>query len=453
MRDDELACGFAGLDVGDAGQLHRRVDASEPDGEENPSIGVGAICRNSSASSSVGSLVNGSKTSSRRRACRTWARDRVGHLGATVTDRVVPQAWPSIDERRARSRPAPGSFAAFDADEARSGGLGIGMKERCGHVTTVPNGSIVKSSARYTSTAEEVWVLPTATATTQPRTASTCRAASRTSTAPPPRTARLSVLRAIFVVLAVIFAIAGAFGIDQRSNAINDVRTASRQLLALQDIQVRIVHADAIASSSYLRSGQEDPAQRTAYLDEIATAGDGLVAVSGAATDADLGQLSEASRLLGSYVGLVEQARANNRQGFPVGATYQRQANGIVSNTDPDVPDIVSSLRAVEASQRDQINDSLATAHRAGLWLHLFGWLLLIALILGSLWLSRTFRRVINIPIALAAVALLLLLVIGGTAQAGAVSDTDDAVGTRLAGADSAARAGRCVRGTSQEAR
>jgi hypothetical protein len=253
--------------------------------------------------------------------------------------------------------------------------------------------------------------------------------------------AKLSVLRALLVVLAVVFAVAGAFGVNRRSNAINDVRTAAKQLLALQDIQVRIVHADAIASSSYLRSGQEDPAQRTAYLDEIATAGDGLVAVSGAAANADLDRLSEASRLLGSYVGLVEQARANNRQGFPVGATYQRQANGIVSNTDPDTPDIVSSLRAVEASQRDQINDSLATAHRAGLWLHLAGWLLLIALVLGSVWLSQTFRRVVNIPIALAAVALLLLLLIGGTSQAGAVSDADDAVGTQLAGADSAAQA------------
>ena len=167
-----------------------------------------------------------------------------------------------------------------------------------------------------------------------------------------------------------MFALAGAFGVNQRATAINDVHNASAQLLALQDIQVRMVHADAIASSSYLRSGQEDPAQRTAYLDEIAKAGDGLVAVSSAANEADLEELSEASRLLGAYVGLVEQARANNRQGFPVGATYQRQANGIVSNTDPDTADIVSSLRTVEASQRDQINDSLATAHRAGVWLH-----------------------------------------------------------------------------------
>ena len=251
----------------------------------------------------------------------------------------------------------------------------------------------------------------------------------------------LSLIRAVFIVLALVFAVVGAFGINRRANAINEVRTASRQLLALQDIQVRIVHADAIASSSYLRSGQEDPAQRTAYLDEIGKAGDGLVAVSAAANSADLDQLSSASRLLGSYVGLVEQARANNRQGFPVGAAYQRQANGIVSNADPDTPDIVSSLRSVEESQRAQINDSLASAHRAGIWLNVTGWLLFAALVVGSWWLWRTFRRVVNIPIAVALLALFLLLLIGGVKQAGAVSDADDAVGTQLAGADRAAQA------------
>jgi hypothetical protein len=253
--------------------------------------------------------------------------------------------------------------------------------------------------------------------------------------------AKLSVLRAVFIVLALVFAVVGAFGVNRRANAINEVRTASRQLLALQDIQVRIVHADAIASSSYLRSGQEDPAQRTAYLDEIAKAGDGLVAVSAAANPADLEQLSSASRLLGSYVGLVEQARANNRQGFPVGAAYQRQANGIVSNGDPDTPDIVSSLRAVEESQRAQINDSLASAHRAGIWLNVTGLLLFVALVVGSWWLWRTFRRIVNVPIAVALLALFLLLLIGGVKQAGAVSDADDAVGTQLASADKAAQA------------
>ena len=152
-------------------------------------------------------------------------------------------------------------------------------------------------------------MLPTATTTTQPQSPVPVTRLLGRSIAATSTPAKLSLLRAALIVLAVVFAVGGAFGVNRRANAINDVRTASRQLLALQDIRVRIVHADAIASSSYLVGGQEDPTQRTAYLDEVATAGDGLVAVSGAATDADLEQLSEASRLLGGYVGLVEQGK------------------------------------------------------------------------------------------------------------------------------------------------
>ncbi|MEO8267637.1 MAG: hypothetical protein ABI706_19210 [Ilumatobacteraceae bacterium] len=284
-------------------------------------------------------------------------------------------------------------------------------------------------------------VLPAATTRTQPQPPPSVTRVFAQRVASTSTPAKLSLLRAVLIVLAVVFAVGGAFGVNRRSNAIKEVRTASRQLLALQDIQVRIVHADAIASSSYLVGGQEDPVQRTAYLDEIGGAGDGLVAVSGSSSAADLQQLSEASRLLGSYVGLVEQARANNRQGFPVGAAYQRQANDIVSNTDPDVPDIVSSLQAVEASQRAHVNTGLATAHRAGTWLHATGWLVFAALVLASIWLSRTFRRIINLPMAAAAALLMLLLVIGGIAQAGTMRDADGVVRTQLAGADNAAQA------------
>ena len=127
-------------------------------------------------------------------------------------------------------------------------------------------------------------MLPTATTSTQP---------------PPPAIRTQSRLRRLLRHLDSGAAVAAARRADRRSPSSSRWRARSAstsgptrsttcarpsgQLLALQDIQVRVVHADAIASSSYLRSGQEDPAQRTAYLDEIAKAGDGLVAVSSAA--------------------------------------------------------------------------------------------------------------------------------------------------------------------------
>ena len=274
-------------------------------------------------------------------------------------------------------------------------------------------------------------MLPTATTTTQPQppppVVQPLRRRLRYTSTP----AKLSVLRAVFIVLALVFAVVGAFGVNQRH----------QRCPYLGDVNCSRCKTSRFASSTPTRS----PARRTCAAGKRTrrSAPPTSTRSPRPATDWSLfpvqpptptsAQLSEASRLLGSYVGLVEQARANNRQGFPVGAAYQRQANGIVSNADPDTPDIVSSLRAVEESQRTQINASLASAHRAGVWLHCSGWLLMLALLAGSLWLSRTFRRVINIPIAVAAVALLLLLVIGGTTQAGAVSDADSAVGSQLA--------------------
>src|SRR5450432_3083411 len=109
---------------------------------------------------------------------------------------------------------------------------------------------VVKSCAytpsflRDTFGVEEVWVLPTAITRTQtqppqPVTRSVGQRLAATSTP-----AKLSLLRALFIVVAVVFAVGGAFGVNRRANAINEVRTGSSQLLALQDIQVRIVHAD-----------------------------------------------------------------------------------------------------------------------------------------------------------------------------------------------------------------
>jgi len=101
----------------------------------------------------------------------------------------------------------------------------------------------------------------------------------------------------------------------------------------------------------------------------------------------------------------------------------------------------VSSLRTVQASQRRQINDSLSTAHLAGLWLTITGLLLLLLLIAAGLWMSRRFRRLINIPIAAAGVVVLLVLIFGGSTQAKSIGDVDDAVGNQLSAADAAAQA------------
>src|SRR5262249_34434799 len=71
----------------------------------------------------------------------------------------------------------------------------------------------------------------------------------------------------------------------------------------------------------------------------------------------------------------------------------------------------------------------------------LFGWLLLGVLVLGVVWLAMRFRRWVNVPVGLAALAVLVLLVAGGTAQSSAVNDADAAVDGPLLQADITAQA------------
>lgn len=255
------------------------------------------------------------------------------------------------------------------------------------------------------------------------------------------RLTRLRLLTAGTAVLAVLFGVLAAIGVGRRDGAIDDVRVAAQQLIALQEVRVSAVRADAVASSSYLVGGQEDPAQRQDYLNQIAASSDGLIEIANRVDSEAAAPLAQASALLSRYVGLVEQARSNNRQGFPVGAAYQRQANAVMSTDAAGSVDVVDSLGAAEAVQRRLVNDGLQRAHRAGALLNVSGWLLLLLIAAGGAWLATVFKRRVNVPLAAAGALLLVMLVIGGGVQGAAIADADNAVRTSLTAADLMAQA------------
>ncbi|MEO5724357.1 MAG: hypothetical protein ABIQ39_16220, partial [Ilumatobacteraceae bacterium] len=248
---------------------------------------------------------------------------------------------------------------------------------------------------------------------------------------------RLRTAVGLTALAAVLFGLLGAYGVNRRISAVDVVRHSADQLLSLQNIRVAVVQADSLASQSYLVGGQEDPAKRAAYLKQIGDASAEIVRVS---LQLDLGPaqtdaLASAGTYLNTYTGLVEQARANNRQGFPVGAAYQRQANDIVT------AHIVPLLRTVEQGQRAEVDGSLVKAHRAGAWLIVGGLIMLIVVVAGAVWLARRFRRIFNVPLVLAAMVVLAVVVIGGAVQVRAIDRADRAVAGPLTSADLVAQA------------
>jgi hypothetical protein len=92
-----------------------------------------------------------------------------------------------------------------------------------------------------------------------------------------------------------------------------------------------LADADATVVSGYLSGGDESTAARQRYDDDIAAAASGLAAAAGRADDpATADRVAELARQLPVYAGLIEQARANNRQGLPVGASYLGRASDLM---------------------------------------------------------------------------------------------------------------------------
>jgi hypothetical protein len=101
---------------------------------------------------------------------------------------------------------------------------------------------------------------------------------------------------------------------------------------AATEFRTSLGAAQAEAAATLLSGGLEDPARRQRYDRELDQASGALTTAAFLATDDDAATVTELSDGLVAFVGLVETARANSRQGFPVGAAYFNQARGLAQD-------------------------------------------------------------------------------------------------------------------------
>lgn len=173
-----------------------------------------------------------------------------------------------------------------------------------------------------------------------------------------------------------------------------------------QELYAALSEADASAAAAFLSGGLEPAGVRDDYTAAVARGASALATASAGAGDdaATREQLARLTAQLPVYTGLVETARANNRQGNPVGAAYLREASTLMQ---------VELLPAAEGIYRDQ--SAAVTASQSAAtgvpWLAVvLGLLALVLLLLGLRLLARRTRRVVNPGLAAAAVATALWL-------------------------------------------
>ena len=242
--------------------------------------------------------------------------------------------------------------------------------------------------------------------------------------------ARIRLISTGTAVLAVLLAVFGWISISSRDQSLDRTGDAAARLISVQEIRSAVIEADSIATTSFLVGGLESADQRARYEERLATASSSLALLSNGLSGESLDQLTSASSTLEVFSGLVEQARANNRQGFPVGAAYQRQASALVRDQ------LLVSLDAIEQQSRADVNAEIERAHQIGWVLPVTGVIVIGAMAAGSLWLFRRTRRLINVPVGIAAVITIVVVGVSLVSMGDAVSTADGVVTGDLLQAD-----------------
>ncbi|MDI5967278.1 hypothetical protein [Streptantibioticus silvisoli] len=256
---------------------------------------------------------------------------------------------------------------------------------------------------------------PPAPHTGAPRRSGWTEAVDRTRGAATTEPGRLRIMGAVLVLLVVAFGAVTAWQVTERADAAQDVATRTQPLSAdAANIYRYLADADTTASTGFLSGGQEPAKVAQRYQDDISTAS-ALIAHAAADSSASGQAQSEITilnRELPFYTGLVESARADNRQGLPLGSSYLRYANSRMSGV--LLPAAQRLYQVEEARLGADYGDSKSVP-----WL---AWSLGLIALAGLGWAQRrTFlrtNRVVNHGMAgatAATVVLLLWLVVGHT--------------------------------------
>ena len=225
---------------------------------------------------------------------------------------------------------------------------------------------------------------------------------------------RLVLISISIVVGAVIFGAIATGAEQSRERAANSAQNQTERLLSeAKDLYTKLSDANATVAAGLLSGGVETAANRNLYLNDLARASAALSTLTREAgternAQAALGTIADE---LPTYSGLIETARANNRLGFPIGAAYVRQAASLMKSPSGMLP----AADRVYTTEATRLNDDYrtGTATSALVTFAAASAVALILLLLAQWYVARISRRILNVPMAMATVAVAGLSVWG----------------------------------------
>lgn len=219
---------------------------------------------------------------------------------------------------------------------------------------------------------------------------------------------RLALATAVLIVLGLATGVASAVGVRQRIDLINGATARTGELtVATQRLYRALSDADATAASAFLAGGVEPVAVRERYQRAIADAAAALTVVSGGRAGGDRGDaaIARITAQLPVYTGLVETARAYNRQGVPLGGAYLREASGLMRER------LLPAVQQLYEAVSEELDEVRGDAGAFPWFAVLLGLVTIAALVVVQRDLTRRTNRVFNIGLVAATAAAALLVV------------------------------------------
>ena len=246
----------------------------------------------------------------------------------------------------------------------------------------------------------------TATVTSAPAAVAFVGRRVRSRAATTPGRLRLASLAILLIIIPLWVVAAGALGARRHAARAAGLETEPL-LVGAQGIYASLADADATAANTFLTGGLEPVARHQRYVADLKAATDQLAVVarqvgSSAAAQQDV---TVVTNQLPVYAGLVEAARANNRQDLPVGAAYLREASALMRD---QVLPATDRLYQIEANRLDHSYQSGASPLDV-IGVIIGGAGLLAALILIQVYLARRTNRVLNVPLLVGSVLVIAL--------------------------------------------
>lgn len=230
---------------------------------------------------------------------------------------------------------------------------------------------------------------------------------------------RLRLAIAAALLASLVVSVAGLAIAYWQSSLFGTIEQRTTETVSLLDARSDVTTADATVTNAFLIGGLEPADLRAEYDDALGNGTREIALLAGSSTDGS-GDLAGVSANLSTYSGLIEQARANNRQGLPVGAAYLDQGSSLLND---------EALPALDGVVTGTANDA-ATAYNALSGSTVAAWAVLLAigvLVWIQVWLSRLTRRTLN-PSLLTGTIVAGLAVIAGigvfTSTASSANDT-----------------------------